>query len=346
MKKLLAILIFTLGMHSLYAQGADFDAKALVLSHLADSYGWHITSVGGHHLSVPLPVILHDARGWHLFSSARLTHEGAVYEGFTIAPEGSAHAGKIVAAATGARPLDISITKNALAVMLNSAILLLLVLPLARWYRRGSEPVKSPPKGIRGAVEMVIEYVHDEVVEPCVGEEYRRYAPWLLTLFFFILVNNLMGLIPLFPAGANVTGNIAVTLVLALCTFVVVNVSGSKEYWREILWPDVPAWLKVPLPVMPAVELLGIFTKPFALMIRLLANIFAGHAVILALVSVVFVTASMGAALSAGMSAVAVLFGIFMLFLELLVAFIQAYVFTLLSAVFVGMARVKHEIKH
>ena len=151
-----------------------------------------------------------------------------------------------------------------------------------------------------------------------------------------------MGLIPIFPGGGNVTGNIAVTMVMALCTFFAVNLLGTKEYWKEILWPDVPTWLKCPLPIMPAIELFGIFTKPFALMIRLFANIMAGHSIILALTSIVFVTASMGPVISGSMTVVSVLFSIFMNCVEVLVAFIQAYVFTMLSAVFIGMSRVEN----
>ena len=155
-----------------------------------------------------------------------------------------------------------------------------------------------------------------------------------------------MGLIPFFPGGANVTGNIAVTLFLALCTFFTVNVFGNKAYWKEILWPDVPTWLKVPAPIMPLIEFFGIFTKPFALTIRLFANILAGHSVILGLFCLIFITASMGAAMNAGMSLVAIIFTCFMTFVELLVAYIQAYVFTLLSSVFIGMARAKHPPAH
>ncbi len=316
------------------------DVQGIVLGHLADSYEWHITTLGHREVSVPLPVIVRGSDGvWHLFSSARL-REGAVYKGFSIATDGK-YDGKLVEA--GVRPkLDLSLTKNALALLINSAVMLLLVLPLARWYRRGRE---LPPRGIAGAVELVAEYINREVIEPCVGPEARRYAPLLLTMFFFILVNNLMGLIPIFPGGANVTGNIAVTLVLAVTTFLAVNLSGTKAYWKDILWPDVPMWLKVPAPLMPVIEIFGVFTKPFALMVRLFANMFAGHAVILALVCVIFTSAALGAAIQTGMSVVAVVFGVFMLCLELLVAFIQAYVFTLLSGVFIGMARVKHEHK-
>ena len=192
-------------------------------------------------------------------------------------------------------------------------------------------------------LSMVVMMVHDDLIKSCVGRDYKRFAPYLLTVFFFIFVNNLMGLIPFFPGGANVSGNIAVTLVLALCTFLAVNLFGTREYWKEIFWPEVPAWLKVPVPMMPAIELVGIFTKPFALMIRLFANMMAGHAVILSLTCVIFVTVSMGAAVNASMTFVSVLFSIFMNLLELLVAFLQAYVFTMLSAVFIGLARVRHE---
>jgi F-type H+-transporting ATPase subunit a len=155
-----------------------------------------------------------------------------------------------------------------------------------------------------------------------------------------------LGIIPLFPGGANVTGNIAVTCVLAICTFLIVNIFGTKEYWKEILWPEVPLWLKAPIPIMPAIELVGIFTKPFALMIRLFANILAGHSIVLGLTCMIFLAVSLGPALNAGMSFLAVLMAIFIIFIELLVAFIQAYVFTMLSAVFIGLSKVEpHHVK-
>ncbi len=319
--------------------GRQVDVKGIVFDHLGDSYEWHIVTVGERHVSLPLPVMVRGADGrWHLFSSARLRH-GASHEGFSIAREGE-YAGKVVE--DGRRPTDLSLTRNALALLINSGVLLLVVVPLARWYRRGR---MDAPGGLRGAVEMLVEYVHDEIIKPCVGEDYRRYAPYLLTVFFFILVNNVMGLVPVFPGGANVTGNIAVTLALAVCTFLVVNFSGTKAYWKEIFWPEVPVWLKVPAPIMPVIEIFGMFTKPFALMIRLFANILAGHAVLIGLVCVIFVTVSMGEQINRLMTVVSVAFSVFMLCLELLVAFIQAYVFTLLSAVFIGMARVRHEHK-
>ena len=191
-------------------------------------------------------------------------------------------------------------------------------------------------------MEPLVLMIYEDVIKEGIGEDYKRVTPYLLTAFFFILINNLMGLLPIFPGGANITGNIAITLVLALCTFLLTNLFGTKEYWKEIFWPDVPWWMKVPVPLMPVIEFFGIFTKPFALMIRLFANIMAGHAAILSLIAIIFITVKVGAFINGTMTFMAVIFSIFMTFLEILVAFIQAYVFTMLSAVFIGLARVKH----
>lgn len=321
----------------------ELSAKEIVFEHIGDAYGWHIATVGDTELTLHLPVIVRArSGGWHLFSSSRLAH-GAAYNGFRIAADGDCK-GKVVetdAAGREVRPaIDISFTKNVLGLWINCGVLLLVILPVARWYRRHTF---EPPKGFRGAVEMLLTDIQDEVIKPCVGENYRRFSPYLLTAFFFIFVNNLMGLIPFFPGGANITGNITVTLFLAVCTFLAVNFSGTKAYWKEIFWPDVPTWLKVPAPVMPVLEVFGVITKPFALMIRLFANMMAGHSVIISLVCVIFLTASMGAGINAGMSVVSIIFTIFMNLVELLVAYIQAYVFTLLSAVFIGLSQVKEE---
>ena len=186
---------------------------------------------------------------------------------------------------------------------------------------------------------MFVMTVNDDLIKPSVGEKhYKRFAPYLLTAFFFIFITNLLGLIPIFPGGANVTGNINITFFLAFATLIVVNFSGNREYWKEIFWPPVPAWLKVPVPMMPVIELFGIFTKPFALMVRLFANIMGGHAIILSLTCIIFITAQLGAHISAPLTVVSFALMIFMNCLELLVAFIQAYVFTMLSAVFIGLA--------
>lgn len=324
------------------AEGEAVDVKEIVFGHIGDSYDWHITTWGKTHVTIPLPVILHSKTGhWDFFLSSRLAH-GESYNGFYIAPDGE-FAGKIVERINGqeVRPLDLSITKTVLALLINSIVLVAIVLGVARWYKR-RKVEEAAPGGFVGAMEMFVMMIHDDLIKSCVGRDYKRFAPYLLTVFFFIFVNNLMGLLPVFPGGANVSGNIAVTLVLALCTFLAVNLFGTREYWKEIFWPAVPVWLKCPVPMMPLIELVGIFTKPFALMIRLFANMMAGHAVILSLTCVIFVTASMGAAVNASMTVVSVLFSIFMNLLELLVAFLQAYVFTMLSAVFIGLSRIEH----
>ena len=317
-----------------------FDAKETVLGHIGDSYEWHIASFGGRDLHVPLPVIVRSpAGGWHFFSSERL-REGNEHEGLRIAAEGP-HKGKIVerqADGSDLRPLDLSITKTVMGLFINSVLLLVLVLGTARWYR--NRKADSPaPRGFVGLMEILVSSLVDGLIKPCIGENYRRFVPYLLTVFCFILLNNLMGLIPIFPGGANVTGNIAVALVLAFASFLAINLFGSRAYWKEVFWPDVPAWLKVPVPLIPLIEFVGVLTKPFALMIRLFANMMAGHAVILSLTCVIFVTVEMGMAINSSMTVVSVLFSVFMNCLELLVAFLQAYVFTLLSAVFIGLAQ-------
>ena len=159
-------------------------------------------------------------------------------------------------------------------------------------------------------------------------------------------LNNLLGIVPFFPGGANLTGNIAVTLFLAVCTFLAVNLFGNKHYYKDIFWPEVPTWLKVPVPLMPLIEIIGMFTKPFSLMVRLFANILAGHIMLLGVVAVIFITAKLGPAINGSLSVIAVLFGVLMDILELLVAFIQAYVFTMLSSVFIGLSRQEPEHEH
>lgn len=318
------------------------DVKEIIFDHICDSYEWHITSYGNHHISIPLPVILYSQEsGWHIFLSSRLAH-GQEYENFFIA-EGGESDGKIVERTSDGnikRPLDFSLTKIAAGIIINSLLLVVIVLYVSRWYKRKKVSDKAP-KGFVGIMEMFIMMVNDDIIKPSIGKDYWKYSPYLLTAFFFIFLSNIMGLLPVFPGGANVTGNIAITLFLALCTFVAVNIFGTREYWREILWPDVPVWMKAPIPLMPVIEIFGLFTKPFALTVRLLANIMAGHSVILALCCIIFITHSMGPLLNGSMTLVAVLFSIFMNCLELLVAFIQAYVFTMLSAVFIGMSRVE-----
>lgn len=322
------------------SEAEDFDIQSLLFGHIQDSYEWHITDIGDRSIRISLPVIVRSSTGWHCFMSSKL-EDGAEYEGLFISAS-DRNEGKIVeldASGQEVRPLDISITKNVLALMINSAILVILILACARWYRR-HDALGEAPSGVAAVLEPVIEMINDDVIKDSVGPDYAKYSPYLLTVFFFILINNLMGIVPFFPGGANVTGNITITFVLALITFLLVNLTTSRHYWKDIFWPDVPLWLK---PIIVLIEIFGVFTKPFALMIRLFANIMAGHSLILCVVAIIFITAKMGAAIAGSMTVVSVVFGVFMDCLELLVAFIQAYVFTMLSAVFIGLARERPE---
>jgi F-type H+-transporting ATPase subunit a len=334
--------------HNEGKENEQVDVKGIVFKHIGDTYEWHITTWGHTHITIPLPVILYSNNsGWHIFLSSVFEESEGLYEGFYMAPEGSKYEGKIVehsAAGEEVRPFDISVTKVTLALVINSLLLVVIILSVARWYRKKERNVVSPG-GFVGFMEMLIMMVNDDIVKSCVGHNYRKFSPYLLTAFFFIFINNLMGLIPIFPGGANVTGNIAITMVLAFCTFAIVNIFGTHAYWKDVFWPDVPWWLKVPIPMMPFIELLGVFTKPLALMIRLFANMLAGHMAMLVLTCLVFIGATMGLALNGTLVVVSVLFNIFMNMLEILVAFIQAYVFTMLSSVFIGLAQEEHHVK-
>lgn len=319
------------------------DVKEIVLGHMSDAYEWHITTWNGHHISIPLPVIVKgETSGWQMFSSARF-HDSAdgTYNGFYLNEEQN---GKIYehTVAGDVRPLDFSITKNVVQIWIVVILMAFIFIGSARWYK-GRKPGDKAPGGFVGLVEMFVMSINDDLIRPSVGEKhYRQYAPFLLTAFFFIFITNLLGLLPIFPGGANITGNINITFVLAICTMILVNLFGNKEYWKEILWPPVPTWLKCPVPMMPVIELFGIFTKPFALMVRLFANMMGGHAIILSLSCVIFITCQLGAVIGTPLTLVSFVMMIFMNCLELLVAFIQAYVFTMLSAVFIGLAHPEH----
>ncbi len=318
----------------------EIDVKEIVLGHMSDAYEWHILTLGDHHVSIPLPVIVRGEDGtWHVFSSARF-HESrdGSYEGFYLNEEAGGKIYERLADGSSVRPFDLSVTKDVVQIWIVAIILVTIFLTAARWYR-GRKAGDTAPRGFVGLVEMGVTMLVDDLIRPSVGEKhYRRYAPYLLTVFFFILVTNLLGLLPIFPGGANVTGNINITFFLALCTMLLINLFGNREYWKDIFWPDVPVWLKVPVPLLPVIELFGIVTKPFALMVRLFANMMAGHAIILSLTCVIFITFQMGIVIGTSLSIVSIAMMIFMNALELIVAFIQAYVFTLLSAVFIGLA--------
>jgi len=340
---LLLLLVFMPVLASSANEKADeeggLNIPEIVLEHLSDSYEWHIATYGDNHISIPLPIIIRsDATGeWHFCTSHSLPDNfyfnkemhGKIYEKL---PDGST-----------VRPLDLSITKTVAQIWIVVIVLICIFTYCSRWYKKHDERSQAP-SGFVGMMEMLITTINDDVIKSSIGEKhYRKYSPYLLTVFFFILTANIMGLIPFFPGGANVTGNINVTFFLALCTMIAINLFGNKHYWKDIFWPDVPLFLKAyPVAVMPVIELFGVFTKPFALMIRLFANIMAGHAVILSFTCVIFLGWSMGVGYGLGLNTLSIVMLLFMNCLELLVAFIQAYVFTLLSAVFIGLAHVEH----
>ena len=345
----LAMLLWTAVPSMASEPKEELNISHIVLEHIKDSYEWHVTDIGDKSIVIHLPVIVHSSTGWHVFCSSAFEEEPDA-NGYKSGPHGLAIAtkgdneGKIVELVGGEekRPFDISITKTVATMFISVIVLLLCILLPARWYRK-HKPSDNAPKGFTGFIEMLVMYVVDDIIKPGVGKGYEKYCPYLLTCFFFIFTCNIMGLIPFPPGGGNVTGNIAITFFLALCTFVIVQFSGNKHYWKDIFWPDVPTWLKAPIPIIPVIEFVGIFTKPFALMIRLFANMMAGHAIAVAITCIIFLVAAQSVAVQFSMSALSVIMSIFMMCLECLVCFIQAMVFTMLSAVFIGLARVEPE---
>ncbi len=325
-------------------QEEEFKAGNMIIEHITDSYEWHIITLGHTHVTVPLPVMLYDEGKFHFFMSSVFHHGADSYNGYFIS-HNEMNSGKIVRkddAGAEVRPvLDFSFTKTVLAIFISMFILIFVFLSVAKAYKKREG---KAPKGLQSFIEPIIIFVRDDIAKASIGEKkYEKYLPFLLTVFFFILINNLLGLVPFFPGGANVTGNIGVTGVLALFTFIITTFSGNKAYWTHIVnAPGVPWWLKIPIPLMPIVELMGVFTKPFVLMVRLFANISAGHIIILGFISLIFIFGEINAGAGYGVAVVSVAFSIFMNVLELLVAFIQAYVFTLLSALYFGMATEEH----
>ncbi|MCH5347519.1 MAG: F0F1 ATP synthase subunit A [Muribaculaceae bacterium] len=323
-----------------------FDTKEIIFEHLGDAYGWEVPF--DHHHRIPLPCILYSPEiGLHIFSSSRVT-SGQTYVNngveFKIAGHDSKYKNKIVAIVNGEelRPWDLSITKNICAIFISVLLVIWMVMSVANWYKKGN--VKAPRR-LRGGIEVIITFIYDSVIKPTLGKEAMRFAPYLLSVFMFILVMNIMGLIVVFPGGANLTGNIAVTLVLALITFFITNLFGTKHYWKEIFWPDVPMWLKFPIPIMQVIEVFGIFTKPAALTVRLFANMMGGHMIVIVLTLLIFIFSAiaMSPAVGGGTAVVSIIFSVFMLLIDVLVSFIQAYVFTMLSTVFIGLAREGHD---
>ena len=303
-----------------------------ILHHIADSHEWHFWGKGEKSVSLYLPVILYTDGQLDIFMSSKFKHGYADVvkdERVYFLDHGK------VKERSGLKVFDLSITKNIASMLFSVSILLFLLLAAAK----RSKNNQGAPIGIQGFLEPLVLFVRDDIIKSNIGPKYEKYTMFLLTVFFFILINNLTGMM---PGSANVTGNISVTLVLSLFTFVIITISANKNYWSHIVKPPgTPIPL---LPIMVPIEIFGIFTKPAALMIRLFANITAGHIIIASLVSLIFVASNNGENLVAGLAVapLSVLFVLFVCLIELLVAFLQAYIFTLLSAVFIGLA-VKEE---
>ncbi len=322
-------------------EAKEFNVTETILEHIKDDHSWHLWG----HTSVALPVILYTPKGLEVFSSAKFMdehHEPIMYKGnfdYKII-EGKVKivdaAGAIDEAATKI-VWDFSITKNVASLLVSVFIILVVILSAASAYKKTG--VTSAPKGVQSFMEPIVLFVRDELAIPNIGKKkYAKFMPFLLTVFFLILVNNFLGLIPFFPGGANVSGNIAFTMTLAVCVFIVVNLSANKNYWEHIFWMPGMHW-SMKLFLAP-IELIGVFTKPISLMIRLFANITAGHILVLSLICIIFIFKTVYA------SAIAVPFAVFIGMIELLVAFLQAYIFTMLTAMYIGMANEEHHHDH
>lgn len=303
-----------------------FSPGEMILHHIGDAHEWHFATLGdekehGIHFTIPLPIIAYQAgKGLNVFSSSQLA-EGKTYNGLKLEHE---H----LIAEDGGKVYDFSITKNVASLMLTAALLLGIFFTVAGSYKKNHG---GAPKGVQSFFEPIIIFIRDEVGKKAIGPKYERYMPYLLTVFFFIWFSNLLGLV---PGAANLTGNIAVTLTLAVLTLLITLFSSNKNYWAHIFaTPGVP---KALLPIMIPVELIGVVVKPFSLMVRLFANITAGHIVILSFISLIFIFQS------AWISPVTLAFGLFINILELLVAILQAYIFTLLTAMYIGGAVEEH----
>lgn len=314
--------------------GADEEGEnktAFIMHHIQDAHEWHFATIGHTHISIPLPVIIFESgHGLRFYMSSDFVdehHEGIEKDGYYINEHGH-----LMSKDESLSFYDISITKNVATLFISVTLLFLIFLTMGKRYKQN--PLGTP-KGVQSVFEPIIIFIRDEIARPNIGEgKYEKFMPYLLSVFFFIWFNNLLGLL---PGAANLTGNISVTLTLALFTFVITTFAGTKDYWKHIFnTPGVPWWLKFPVPLMPLVEFIGILTKPFSLMVRLFANITAGHIIIMSLIALVFIFESVY------VGPISILFGLFMNMVELLVAFIQAFVFTLLSAIYFGLAVEEH----
>jgi F-type H+-transporting ATPase subunit a len=326
------------------------DPAKIILEHVADGHEFHFFNFNKKPVTIPLPVILYSpAKGWSVFMASEFEHGEKVYNGYRLLTEGyieenkldekKFRPGKIWAAKEGddtkidpsVKVYDLSLGRNAVQAIISAILLIWIMTNIAGKYAKG-QGVKTAPSGFQGAIEPVVAFVRDEVGKNNLGNKYEKYMPFLLTVFFFILINNLLGLI---PGTANVTGNIAFTAALGILSFIVIMFSTGRHYWGHIVNPPVPVPIKV---IMWPVEIMGIFTKPFALIIRLFANMISGHIIILSFICLIFIFGAMNVGLGWGTSPFFVLLSIFIYLIEVLVAFIQAYIFANLTAVFIAQA--------
>lgn len=302
---------------------APVDITAVAFEHILDAHSWHLWGEGHDAVALPLPVIIYsNTKGLQVFSSSKFEHGHATYNGYKLEEE------HIVSEDPNESVYDFSITKNVTQLLLTAIVLILLFTSIAKAYK--SHGVSSAPKGKQSFFEPLIMFVRDDIAKGNIGSTSDKYVPYLLTVFFLILINNVLGLI---PVSANLTGNIAFTLTMSVCTLVIVNINGNKNYWAHIFLPHAP---KAIWPILIPIEIVGILTKPFALMIRLFANITAGHIIVISLIGLIFVFKTMAIA------PVSVAFALFIDVLECLVAFLQAYIFTMLTALFIGSAVADH----
>ncbi|MFM2137735.1 MAG: synthase subunit [Bacteroidota bacterium] len=327
-----------------------FNAAEVIFGHVLNGHEFHFMDINGKPVSIPLPIILYSPQrgGLTVFMSSKFEHGHHDYKGYRMLNEHSIaelkldpkkySAGDIVAVNEAGELdsavtfYDLSLTRNVVQMLLALIVFTWIMLRIAARYRKGIG-VTTAPRGSQSLLEPVITFVRDEVAKPNLGHKYETYLPYLLTVFFFILVNNIFGLI---PGSANVTGNIAFTLVLGLISFLVILFSSNKHFWGHIFNPPgVPGFVK---PILVLVEFLSVFIKPFALIIRLFANMVAGHIIIICLISLIFIFANLSPIAGWGASPVAVGFTVFIYMIEVLVAFLQAFIFTMLTAVFIGQA--------
>lgn len=336
--------------HAAPAKEKKFDAAEVIFGHVLDGHEYHFMDIGDHPVTLPLPIILYSPSRdtWDVFMSSHFEHGHAAYKGYTMLNKHSIHElgldekkfseGTIVPLDANGKYdptvtyYDLSMTRNVVQMLLALVLFTVIMFRVAGRYKKGVG-VTSAPQGSQSLLEPIITFVRDEVAKPNLGHKYERYLPFLLTVFFFILVNNIFGLI---PGSANVTGNIAFTVVLGLLSFVVILFSSNKHYWGHIFNPPgVPLGVKF---ILVPVEFLSVFIKPFALIIRLFANMVAGHIIIICLISLIFIFGELSPIAGWGASPLSIGFTVFIYLIEVLVAFLQAFIFTMLSAVFIGQA--------